>query len=223
VSRPANEGSDVDGTQVPAVDSPDDDAGTGAGTAAGAETREPSRNDRTGSDTTADADGRLAAVGADRRPALASAILAFVLTGSGTALLAASRLSVAAGVCATLAVGFGAVLGRRAWISGGTILFLAGVSLAGFWDVPPLVIATATLLALVGWDVGRYGITVGEQLGRTAGTLPIELAHATASLLVGGAGLVLASATFFVVGGGQTNPGLAAVLVGVVLLLSAVR
>ncbi|QPV64470.1 hypothetical protein I7X12_07620 [Halosimplex litoreum] len=158
----------------------------------------------------------------DRSPARTSARLAV-----GLAAVAALWLPTAGGralgILGTALVAVGALRGRRRRVTAGAVVLVAGVAAAGLAGAPTLALVGATLCSLLAWDAGRYGITVGEQLGREASTTRLELAHVAATAAVGTAAALLGSASYLVVG--TTTDGVAVVLllVGVALVLSALR
>lgn len=158
----------------------------------------------------------------DRSPARLSAVMAI-----GFALLAAltvpSIVLVLSGLCGALLVGAGAVWGTRRVVGYGTVLLLGGVLVAGTQGAPPEPLLFRTLLALLAWDAGRYGIVIGEQLGRDADTRRIELAHSAFAAAVGAAGTGLGYATYRVMVGGRPVAAVLLMLFGAVVLVFALR
>lgn len=200
--------------------------------AAGAGDRPEPRPSRPTADPTArraasrSADDAPRRVGADpvrRTPGLTSAAIAIALATAASVLLAPPSVGSAVGATGTMGLAVGVLTRSRRRVTLGTGVVLAGVVLASATAVGPAALVAATLLALLAWDAGRYGITVGEQLGRDAATARLELAHVAASAVVGTAGAAVAYGTFLLVDGGATNLAVVVLLVGVVLLLSAVR
>lgn len=81
--------------------------------------------------------------------------------------------------------------------------------------------------ALLAWDAGEYGTTLRRQLPGTT-TREVELAHATASVLVATVGVALATAAAYVVGplraaDGSATLALAGALVALVAFLLVAR
>jgi hypothetical protein len=158
----------------------------------------------------------------DRSPARTSARLAVALAAV-TALWLPTTGGRALGLFGAVLVAIGALRGRRRRVTAGAVVLVAGVAAAGLAGAPTLALVGATLCSLLAWDAGRYGITVGEQLGREASTTRLELAHVTATAAVGTAAALLGTASYLVVG--PTTDGVAVVvlLVGVALVLSTLR
>lgn len=75
-----------------------------------------------------------------------------------------------------------------------TAVLLAGVTHAA-GRVPLLV---GTVGAVAAWDAARYAATLGRQVGRTATTYTAEAVHTTATVLVGGCGLLATEAVWAV-------------------------
>jgi hypothetical protein len=163
------------------------------------------------------------AVTVDRSPGRTSATVA-----TAAAVVAGLLLPASAGLAFALPgaglLALGALGGYRTGVGYGATLLLAGVAVTGALGAPPESLALATLLALVAWDAGRYGIAVGEQLGRAASTSAVELAHAGLTTAVGAAGLGLGYAAYRVAAGSAT-PGAVVALVafGAVVLVATLR
>lgn len=83
------------------------------------------------------------------------------------------------------ALAVGAVRGSRRAITGGATLLFLGAMFSTLWMADPFFPLLAGALAVVAWDVAEHGIGVGEQLGREAATTRLEVAHASASAIVG--------------------------------------
>lgn len=143
------------------------------------------------------------------------------------ALLAALGLPTTAalfwGIPGAIGVGVGTLLGRRRIVSYGAGAILIGVATAGVQDGGASVLVPCTLLALLAWDSGRYGITVGEQLGREAETVRLELTHAALNLGIGTAAVTTGYLVYLAVAGGQSVIALALLLVGAVALVTTIR
>jgi hypothetical protein len=78
----------------------------------------------------------------------------------------------------------------------GASLAATGLFLAAAFSVPvgaPATLAFAGLVASVlAWDVGLYGATIAQEVGRRTPTARVELTHATGTALVGLLGVALA-------------------------------
>jgi len=127
-------------------------------------------------------------------------------------------------VGATLLIA-GAVAGVRAPIEVGTVVLLAAVLVTGTADpgVSALRLLCATLTAVLAWDIGRYGVRIGRQLGTGAATLRIEVAHALTSTAVGIAGVSLGYLVYLAVEGAQSLDAFVLLFVGTLLVLGWVR
>ncbi|WP_436911012.1 DUF7519 family protein [Halosimplex marinum] len=158
----------------------------------------------------------------DRSPARTSAGVAVALAAVA-ALWLPSIGGRALGLVGAALVGLGAVRGGRQAVTAGAVALVAGVAAAGLAGAAVVPLVGATLCTLLAWDAGRYGITVGEQLGRGASTTRLELAHVTATAAAGTAAAVLGSVTYLAVGATTDGVAVVVLLVGVGLLVSALR
>ncbi|QLH76773.1 hypothetical protein HZS55_05395 [Halosimplex rubrum] len=215
--RPVAAPEDESGTDPESVGS--DDGGLAGRGTAGSDPTAGASERRTGGSA---AGTRATAASVDRSPARTSARLAVALAAVATLWLPTIG-GRAFGLVGTALVAVGALRGRRRRVTAGAVALVAGVASAGLAGAPPLALVGATLCALLAWDTGRYGITVGEQLGREASTTRLELAHVAATAAVGTAAALLGTASYLVVD--TTTDGVAVVvlLVGVALVLSALR
>ena len=116
---------------------------------------------------------------------------------------------------AFLAIGLLAGARRALGISLGVLFFAAMV--AGGFGTPPELVLLSVAGAIVAFDVGENGITVGEQLGRDAATSRGEAVHAAGSVVVGVFGAALGAATFRAVGDGHPVVGVLLLLTGIVV------
>lgn len=155
----------------------------------------------------------------DRSPASVSAGVATGLSLL-TVLLLPSTPAQLLGIPGVILLAGGAIGGSRGAIGYGFVALVAGILFAGLAGTDPFTLVLCAFCATVAWDVGRYGITVGDQLGRGSSTVRIELAHAVASATVGIAGAALGYAAFLVGPAGQPAPAVGLVLLGAVVLLS---
>lgn len=143
------------------------------------------------------------------------------LTAIGLAVLAPLGVrgyGLALGLAGAVLVSYGTLRGARAVIDGGGVGLIAGLCVAALEGAATNTVLLATVLAVVAWDVGRYGIVVGEQLGRQATTTRIEVAHVCSSLAVGMLALLALSAVNAVVTG-RAGVGLWLLLVGLIVLI----
>jgi hypothetical protein len=73
----------------------------------------------------------------------------------------------------------------------GTGLFIA-TAFAGTQSLPPLVFLAGILASFLAWDAGRFGRTLGTEIGRRAHTRNAEATHLSATLIIGVAAVALA-------------------------------
>lgn len=160
----------------------------------------------------------------DRSPATLSAWLA---TGAALVALLALGLSapvaVAPGAVGLVVVAAGAFVGSRRVLLLGSLVLLCGVFVAGAEGGGAIPLLVGTLGAVLSWDVGENGIGLGAQLGREADTRRAELAHATSSFVVGVVAVALGYGAYVASVGGQPITALVFLLVGIVVLVSALR
>jgi hypothetical protein len=110
----------------------------------------------------------------------------------------------------------------------GAGLFL-GVVAAGTLDVSLWLVFGGIVASLLVWDVGRFGTTLGREVGRGTATRDTELVHAGGTLLVGVfgalAGRVLLTQTesLWSIPSGRTSVALLALAVGLVSFAVALR
>jgi hypothetical protein len=111
---------------------------------------------------------------------------------------------------------------ERWFVSVGAGAILLGVLFSGFIkDASAVMLLIATAATVVTWDLGEQAINMGEQLGRQARTWPIELAHGSAGVLVGGFGVVFAIVVGIMNVQGLPLVGLVALLVAGMVLATA--
>jgi hypothetical protein len=142
----------------------------------------------------------------------------------GAALLALGLLAPASLVAFSLgAVGAATAIGGviasyRGLVTAGASVQFVGVLAAGIAGASALRLLVATGAVLFAWDVGRYAIDLGAQLGTAAATTGIERRHAGRSaaviVLTGGVGY----AVFRTVSGSQPVVGVVALLIAGALL-----
>jgi len=131
--------------------------------------------------------------------------------------------AVALGTVGAVVLGTGLRWNSRAGVDYGLALQVAGVAAAGWEGVAPGLLLASTLLAVLAWEVGRYGLLVGEHLGREANTARIELTHAGTALAVGVAGTALPYGVFRASTGTSSVAALALLAAGAFALAAALR
>lgn len=160
----------------------------------------------------------------DRAPALLSvqvAVLAAV--GSVLAVLPGDVLGIPPAAVGAAAVGAGAVRGSRRLVTAGAAALFLGVLAAALTVDDPFLTLLGGALAFVAWDVGEYGIDVGEQLGRDAPTRRLEVTHAAASTIVGLLAVIAGYGVYTVAWGGLPSAALVLFLLGGLLLTWTLR
>jgi len=123
--------------------------------------------------------------GVDSRPARLSQFLAggavlFVLGTAGVS----STLSLLLASGGTALAGSGLFFGRSGAVTAGLVVLLSAVLAAGVAGASTLRLLSSVAATVFAWDVGRNAIHVGNQLGRDAETVEIELVHAAGTLVV---------------------------------------
>lgn len=114
--------------------------------------------------------------------------------------------------------------GSRSLVSLGVMSFFVAILIVGALGLAPVTMLLAsTVGTLIAWDVGQYGITIGEQIGRNAPTKRGELFHAAGSTVVG----ILAGGLGYGVFrfGSEGQPALALLLLflGAIIMVWALR
>ncbi len=159
---------------------------------------------------------------ADDSPARLSAGIA--VAAAAVTLVAVGTADATGLVVATIGaalVGVGALVGRRSAVTLGALALFAGVVAAGLGAGSPTPLLVGAVGTVVAWDAGRYGIGLGEQVGRAPATAAVELRHAGATLAVGVATAGVAAGIYAVAGGGQPLSALVFLLVAALALASA--
>jgi hypothetical protein len=145
-------------------------------------------------------------------------LLAAVLVGVTAAFVLLLRFAVFAGYLASDTAGYSLAAGG---------LFVA-TAFAGTVGASPWLVFGGLVGTFLIWDSGRYGTTLGDEIGRAAPTRDAELVHAGGTLAVGllGTGLAYGVSTFISGGlasGSTAVVALMGVLVGIVFLVAALR
>lgn len=164
------------------------------------------------------------AVAVDDRPARLSGTLAVVAAAAAALLSAAAApAAFAVGILGVGLVAVGVAIGATRAVWYGAAATFGGALLAGVvgGGVGPVV--GATLGALLAWDLGEHAVNVGEQVGRSVPTRRGELAHAAASVAVGGGAALGVVAVYRVATGGLSSTALVVLSLAAVLLTTALR
>lgn len=160
----------------------------------------------------------------DDSPAALSSVL-----GAGIGLLGAvtaglyAPLALAASAVGFVSLAAGLLVGRPTLISLGAVGILVGAMLAGWVGASPAVVVFAVAAAILSWDLARFAVGLGEQLGSEATTVRLELVHAVASIGVGVGAILLGAVAFAVAGGSASSTGLAVLVAAVILGVVALR
>ena len=161
----------------------------------------------------------------DRRPPTLGPVLAALAAGVAVTALGVggAPLALAAGGAGLLLVTLGSLRPIPRLVTIGVGVLVVGVAAGGVFGASPESLVVATLGAILAWDYGQFGIEVGRQLGRDAGTSRLLLAHAATSLIVGVVAIAVAYGVFWGASGGQPVTALVFLLLGVVALVAALR
>lgn len=135
------------------------------------------------------------------------------------------RVVVAAAGVLCVAVGVVPLWGsgsRRLLKTGGALLLVTVLAAAVFRTATFSPLVVSVTLVVVGYDLGDHAVGLGEQLGRSATTLPVELSHGAAT---GGVAVVAVAVAGQVssLGGGLSLSGLLLFLVALVGLALALH
>jgi len=122
---------------------------------------------------------------------------------------------------AVLAVGV--YRGRQLAVDWGALFAFLGVIVAGLLEIDPPFLLAGLVGSVVAWDVGGTAITIGEQLGREADTIRVELIHALGSATVGIAAAAIGFVLFQSGSGGQPTATLFVLLVAMALFVAALN
>jgi hypothetical protein len=160
----------------------------------------------------------------DRSPPRFSAWVAV-----GTAVLAVAAVGRASATALVFGVAGGALVlaglgvARKGPVTVGSALLFCGVLAAGTVGAATRPLLVAGAATVVCWDVGRYAVDLGAQLGRAASTVRVELLHVAVSALVASATVGAAYAASRTVAGGQPVVALVALLLAGALLSFVLR
>lgn len=155
-------------------------------------------------------------------------LVAGVILGVAGASQLSGRLRLALGLLGVALVGAGVAPlrgagSRRLCKAGASVAFVGVLAASVLNQIDAGPALTATAGAVLAWDLGEHAIGVGEQLGRDADTLPVELTHAAGSLLAGGAAVVAGRTVAGVGPSGLSLPALVLLLAAVVALSLALH
>lgn len=156
----------------------------------------------------------------DRSPARTSTALGIVFAVVASTFLWTAGVGFAVGLAGSVVLVVGILRGSRRTIGYGTAVLLVAIGTVGLQGAPMDALLASTLATVLAWDAGRYGIRIGEQLGRNAATARNEIAHVAASVVVGVVTLGLGLGAYRLLDRGGTVEALLLVLVGTALLVT---
>lgn len=160
----------------------------------------------------------------DRSPAaLSSALAASAAALSAGASALTSTLGLGLGAAGFLLVAAGVVRDRRGAVALGAASLAVAALGGGVVTAAPYLLLPGVIASVLAWDFGEQAITVGDQLGREADTAQLEATHAAASTVVGVGAGGLGYAVYLGASGGQPVTALVFLLLGAVVLTSALR
>lgn len=154
-------------------------------------------------------------------PRLAASIsgIAAVVAVVFTALGGGAATAIAALGVPVLALG--ALQGRRTPVSLGGLLIVFGAIIGGTMGTPAPAVLAAVAAAFVAWDVGEYGIDLGEQVGRVARSRNAVVTHAASSTLVAGFTTLVGVTIFTISPAGRPLDALLLLLAGAFIIAIA--
>lgn len=145
--------------------------------------------------------------------AIAAAAIAVVLAGIPL------PLSVPVGTVGVILLLAGLLRSTRRLIDIGALLVFGAVLASAVFGAPITSTGIATVCVIIAWDVGNRAVGLGQQIGRDAETIRIELVHLSVSLLIG-LGSMLAGLLVFAVGAaGQPVAAVILLVLAAVFLL----
>jgi len=107
-------------------------------------------------------------------------------------------------------------------VGAGSILF--GAILTGAYGaVPTELMMIGVIATVLAWDTGRYGFSVGEQLGRKTDSRRLQLVHVAASVLVLSSVSGFAYAVSLVAATGRPASAVGLAVLGIVLTTVLLR
>ena len=148
-----------------------------------------------------------------------------VLTGVGFVLLVAAVVA----MCLWLVLLTKYLDDRTAGVGIASAALFQIAAFAGVVGVPTALLFGSLVAAVLVWDVGEFGTTLGEEIGQRADTRRAELVHTTGTLAVGGVGVAVAVAVTdaavgaVTVADGAVVAGLVVAVAGLLALLVALR
>ncbi|ERH08745.1 MAG: hypothetical protein J07HX64_00494 [halophilic archaeon J07HX64] len=159
----------------------------------------------------------------DRAPTRPSSALALVAAVTTTVAGVYSPVAFAGCLLGGLVLVTGLAAGEQQAVTAGSAILVVAVLAGGSSGAPVVATLVGVTGALLALDLGSTALSLGEQLGRQAPTLRLELVHAAASTLVGLGIVAAGTAVHSVVVGEQPETAALGLVVAVVVLLLALR
>lgn len=155
-------------------------------------------------------------------PVLSSAIVLLAALGV-LVITAVSVYTLIASIIGVVLLAVSLVRKSPSIFSLGMGALFGSILLAGLVGMAPMFLITASVLAVVAWNVGRNGFSIATEIGHGVSTLRIEIIHAISSIVVLAVGSSVGYAVYLVMTGGQPVLALLALLIGIIALLTALQ
>lgn len=159
----------------------------------------------------------------DHAPTRPSSALALVAAVTTTAAAVYSPVAFAGCLVGGLVLVTGLGAGEQRAVTAGSAMLVVAALAGGASGAPVVATLVGVTGALLALDLGSTALSLGEQLGRQAPTLRLELVHATASTLVGLGIVTAGTAVHSTAAEGQPVTAVLGLVIAVVLLLLALR
>jgi hypothetical protein len=159
----------------------------------------------------------------DHGPTRPSSALALVAAVTTTAAGVYSPVAFAGCLVGGLVLVTGLAAGEQRAVTTGSAILVVAVLTGGAAGAPIVATLVGVTGALLALDLGSTALSLGEQLGRRAPTLRLELVHATASTLVGLGIVTAGTAVHSAAAEEQPVTAVLGLVVAAVVLLLALR
>ncbi|MFB6197890.1 MAG: hypothetical protein ABEI52_06435 [Halobacteriaceae archaeon] len=120
-------------------------------------------------------------------------------------------------------LGMGLLTANRRSLGAGAVILFLGVVLAATRMTSPVLPLLGTVAAVVAWDAGDNGITIGRQLGASSPTARAEAVHVGATAAIGLVASGVTYAIYQLASENQPLPALVLLLFAVIVLTSTLR
>ncbi|MFC5970898.1 hypothetical protein ACFPYI_06090 [Halomarina salina] len=159
----------------------------------------------------------------DTRPSTNDAALVGGVGTVGAVTLLTSPNALVFGLLGTLLFAGGTAVGAGRVVSLGLVASLGGVVVGALTGVGVVFVVAATTCFLVAWDAANQALALGETVGREAVSQRALSVHAAVAGGVASVAAGVGYGVYLAVGGGRPVGALVLLLVGAVLLASALR